>query len=117
MRIKTFKVEQWMNEYENDATYNLAETCVDSMTLGELLELAGRDPKEYLAGLSDLRLTYGHIYGSPSLLKGIASLYQDVGEDDIVPTHGAIGWHSPGRDPGQKGSGYRRKVLPGIRNR
>jgi aspartate/methionine/tyrosine aminotransferase len=91
MRIKTFKVEQWMNEYENDATYNLAETCVDSMTLGELLELAGRDPKEYLAGLSDLRLTYGHIYGSPSLLKGIASLYQDVGEDDIVPTHGAIG--------------------------
>ena len=40
MKIKTFKVEQWMNEYENDATYNLAETCVDSMTLRELFQLA-----------------------------------------------------------------------------
>jgi Aspartate/tyrosine/aromatic aminotransferase len=91
MKIRTFKVEQWMNEYENDAKYNLAETCVDSLTLGELLVLAGKDPKKYLADLSDMRLTYGHIYGSPDLLKGIASLYKNVEIDDIIPTHGAIG--------------------------
>jgi aspartate/methionine/tyrosine aminotransferase len=91
MRIKTFKVEQWMNEYENDATYNLAETCVDSLTIGELLTLAGKKPEEFLAGLSDYRLTYGHIYGSPKLLGGIASLFQDVKADDIIPTHGCIG--------------------------
>lgn len=91
MRIKTFKVEQWMNEYENDATYNLAETCVDSLTIGELLRLAGKKPEEFLAGLSDYRLTYGHIYGSPKLLAGIASLFQDVKADDIIPTHGCIG--------------------------
>ncbi|HVI40508.1 MAG TPA: aminotransferase, partial [Anaerovoracaceae bacterium] len=41
--------------------------------------------------LSDVRLTYGHIYGSPNLLKGIASLYMDIKNDDIIPTHGAIG--------------------------
>ncbi|HWQ79577.1 MAG TPA: aminotransferase [Anaerovoracaceae bacterium] len=91
MKIKTFKVERWMNEYENDAIYNLAETCVDSMTLGELLSLAGKDPAEFLAGLSDVRLTYGDIYGSPKLLEGIASLYQDVKAGEILPTHGAIG--------------------------
>ena len=27
MKIKTFKVERWMNEYEDDAVYNLGETC------------------------------------------------------------------------------------------
>ena len=31
MKIKPFKVEEWMNEYEDDAVYNIAETCVDSI--------------------------------------------------------------------------------------
>jgi len=91
MKIKTFKVEQWMNEYEDDAIYNLAETCIDSLTVGELLELAGKDPDAYLNDLKDLRLTYGHIYGSPDLLNGIASLYESVKPQDIIPTHGAVG--------------------------
>ena len=30
-----------MNDYEDDAVYNLGETCIDSLTVGELLELAG----------------------------------------------------------------------------
>jgi hypothetical protein len=62
MKIKTFKVEQWMNEFEDDAIYNLGETCIDSMTLGELIELSGHDPAEYLTALKDKRMTYGHIY-------------------------------------------------------
>lgn len=91
MKIKTFKVEQWMNEYENDAKYNLAETCIDSLTLRELFLLAGKNPEEYMASLVDTRMTYSHIMGSPSLLKGIASLYLDIKPDQIIPTHGAIG--------------------------
>ncbi len=91
MKIKTFKVEQWMNQYENDAIYNLAETCIDSLTLRELLNLAGKNFEEYMASLGDIRMTYSHIYGSPSLLKGIASLFQDVKAEQIIPTHGAIG--------------------------
>lgn len=31
-----------MNEYEETCRYNLAETCVRSLTTGELLELSGR---------------------------------------------------------------------------
>ncbi len=69
MKIKTFKVEQWMNQYENDAMFNLAETCIDSLTLRELLNLAGKNFEEYMASLGDIRMTYSHIYGSPNLLK------------------------------------------------
>ncbi|MET7038993.1 aminotransferase [Clostridium botulinum] len=91
MKIKTFKVEQWMNQYENDATYNLAETCIDSLTLRELLNLVGKNFEEYMTSLGDIRMTYSHIYGSYNLLKGIASLFQDVKAEEIIPTHGAIG--------------------------
>ncbi|MFA9423224.1 MAG: aminotransferase [Sedimentibacter sp.] len=91
MKIKTFKVEQWMNEYENDAVYNLAETCVDSLTLGELLTLSGENPEKFLASLADTRMTYSHIYGSPELLKGICSIYETIEPFEVLPTHGAIG--------------------------
>lgn len=91
MKINTFKVEQWMNDYEDDAIYNLGETCIDSLTLGELLELAGKNPEGFLVGLKDIRMTYGHIEGSPELLEGIANLYENISPEHVIPTHGAIG--------------------------
>lgn len=91
MKIDTFKVERWMNDYEDDAVYNLGETCIDSLTVGELLELAGEDPDSYLTGLKDTRLTYGHIFGSPELVNGVAGLYRDIKGENVIPTHGAIG--------------------------
>ena len=33
MKIATFKVEEWMNLNETKAKYNIAETCVDSVSL------------------------------------------------------------------------------------
>lgn len=91
MKIKTFKVERWMNEYEEDAVYNLGETCIDSMTIKELLELAGEDVQRYMTELADTRLSYSHIFGSPEFLRGVASLYQDLKPEQVIPTHGAIG--------------------------
>lgn len=91
MKIKTFKVERWMNEFENDAIYNLGETCIDSLTIRELLQLAGRDADEYMKQLLDTRLTYSHIFGSPEFLRGVAELYRDLNPDQVIPTHGAIG--------------------------
>lgn len=91
MKIKTFKVEKWMNDYENDAIYNLGETCIDSMTLGELIELSGQNPERYLAALKDKRMSYGYIEGSPELLNGISSLYKNIMPGQVIPTHGAIG--------------------------
>ena len=91
MKIKTFKVEQWMNEFENDAVYNLGETCIDSLKLGELLDVCGVSHEEFFAKLADTRLTYSHIYGSPDFLKGVAGLYENVKPECVIPTHGAVG--------------------------
>lgn len=92
MDIKTFKVERWMDEYETKCTYNLAETCIDSLTVREVIEMAGLDVAAYMNELADTRLTYSHIDGSPELLRGIAGLYSDVVRPEhIIPMHGAIG--------------------------
>ena len=40
MEIKPFAVEAWMNKYEEGAQYNIAETCVDSVSVDELFEIA-----------------------------------------------------------------------------
>ncbi len=91
MDIKTFKVERWMNDFEDHCTYNLAETCIDSLTVKELIELSGENVADYMAKLAGTRLTYSHIFGSPELLEGIAGLYKDLAPDEILPMHGAVG--------------------------
>ncbi len=91
MRIDPFLVEQWMNAHETTATWNTAETCVDSFTLDELLELSG-DGDEVLRRLRATRLDYGHINGSPRLRAAIAALYGErTSADNILVANGAIG--------------------------
>jgi aspartate/methionine/tyrosine aminotransferase len=63
VKIAPFGIEQWMNEYETRCTYNLAETCVDSLTIAQLLELAGHDGG-LLDELLPMKLTYGSIEGT-----------------------------------------------------
>lgn len=90
MKIREFEVEQWMNEYEETCRYNLAETCVRSLTTGELLELSGRR-EQVLAELDATPLTYGPIPGSPRLRRLVADLYATQRPDNVLITHGAIG--------------------------
>ncbi|MFJ9712091.1 aminotransferase [Streptomyces sp. NPDC101234] len=90
MKIRPFAVEQWMNDYEETCRYNLAETCVRSLTVGELLEMSGRR-EEILAELDATPLTYGPIPGSPRLRGLVAGLYDRQGPDNVLITHGAIG--------------------------
>ena len=91
MKIKPFAVEEWMNAYETGARYNIAETCVDSVSLDELLALAGENREQFLASLCARRLTYGDIEGSESLRAGISRLYHTLTPRQIIPTHGAAG--------------------------
>ena len=56
MHIEPFGVEIWMNEWETKCDWNLAETCVESMTLAELLKLAGKSETD-LAELLSMKLT------------------------------------------------------------
>lgn len=90
MKIRDFGVEMWMNAYENDCTHNLAETCVHSLSVEELLDLSGQR-EATLEQLLSTRLTYGEIEGSPRLRRAIAGLYRKQRPEDITITNGAIG--------------------------
>lgn len=90
MKIREFAVEQWMNAYEETCRYNLAETCVRSLTAGELLDLSG-SREEVLAELDATPLTYGPIPGSPRLRRLVAGLYEAQSPENVLITHGAIG--------------------------
>ena len=89
VQIEPFKVEIWMNEWETRCTYNLAETCVASITVEELLALAGGSADD-LSDLLSMKLTYGDIEGSPRLRKAIAGLYDKQSTEAITVTHGTI---------------------------
>ena len=90
MKIAAFKVEEWMNEYEIDAEYNIAETCVESLTVEEVLNFSD-DPTARLEEIKKMQLTYGDIKGSAAFKKGVSNLYQNVSPENILPSHGAIG--------------------------
>ncbi len=91
MYIKPFAVEEWMNEYEINARYNIAETCVDSVSVDELFALTGGDKEQFLRDFCARRLTYGDILGAPAFKRGVCSLYKTIGEDEVITTHGAAG--------------------------
>jgi aspartate/methionine/tyrosine aminotransferase len=90
MKIKDFLVERWMDRYEHEARYNLAETCVESLTVDQLLDLTGKKDS-VLDELRPMKLTYGAIEGSDRLRANIAALYEQQTPRNIVVTHGAIG--------------------------
>lgn len=91
MYIEPFAVEEWMNAYEGGAKYNIAETCVESMSVKELLALVGDKESDFMSELAELKLTYGDITGFPPLKEGIASLYRTLKGDNVITTHGAAG--------------------------
>lgn len=91
MQIKPFKVEQWMNDYEVGARYNIAETCVDAVSLNELFEITDTDGQAFWEQLRSTRLTYGDIEGRPAFKNGLTKLYQSISAEEIVTIHGASG--------------------------
>lgn len=90
MRIAPFGVEMWMNEWETRCEWNLAETCVESLTLQQLLALAGRNAPE-VGDLLAMKMTYGAIEGSDRLRDAIAALYARQRRGNVIVTHGTIG--------------------------
>lgn len=90
MHIDPFAVEIWMNDWETRCDMNLAETCVHSLTIEELLTLSGQN-KADLSALLPMKMTYGDIRGSARLLAAISDLYTNRTPDQIITTHGTIG--------------------------
>ena len=90
MHIEPFGVELWMNEWETKCEWNLAETCVESITIEELLRLSGKNDSS-LSQLLSMKMTYGAIEGSERLRNAIVALYENQSPENVIVTHGTIG--------------------------
>ena len=90
MKIREFGVERWMDLYETKCAYNLAETCVESLTIRQLLAMTGK-ADSILDEILPLKMTYGEINGSVRLRDAVARLYARQTRENIIITHGAIG--------------------------
>ncbi|EFR01316.1 tyrosine aminotransferase [Nannizzia gypsea CBS 118893] len=96
--VQPFAVEQWMDEYETTAKYNIAETCSSSISLDDLCAFAG-DTRPADLFDSSRKLGYGAIRGSEELRSAIARLHAGSYEgaaaqvptlDNVLITPGAI---------------------------
>ncbi len=83
MGFTPFRMERWQSTYEHRVEYNLSESGVHPMTVGELLSHA--DPS---IGLSQVRLGYGQSNGSDELRSLIAKLYPGASDRSVVVTIG-----------------------------
>lgn len=90
MDIEPFGVEMWMNEWETKCDWNLAETCVESLTIEELLQICGKND-DGLSPLLEMKMTYGDIEGSLALRAEIAAFYEQQTVENTIITHGTIG--------------------------
>lgn len=84
---------KWMDKYEFQARYNLAETCAASISVKDLQEIS-EDKSTSPLDLSS-KLTYGAIRGSERLRSTLANLYSvktptPLPLDNVLVTSGAI---------------------------
>lgn len=95
VKIQPFEVEQWMDRYETTpGVLNIAETCVASVSLQDLMDLSQEKSKTFPLQLSK-KLTYGAIRGSDTLRQRVADGYREASSEplsleDVVITQGAI---------------------------
>lgn len=83
MKIVPSLLETWLLKYQ-DAPYNLGESGVTNLSVGELMSLTGCSPEE----LYQLSLANNDTYGSLELRKAIAYFYDGVSPDSILVTSG-----------------------------
>ncbi|KAK4447595.1 hypothetical protein QBC34DRAFT_450023 [Podospora aff. communis PSN243] len=103
VKIDPFEVEQWMDRYENTpGIHNIAETCAASVSI-EDLEAFSTDDNTTRPLSRSLKLTYGHIRGSPGFRKNVTALLNSgtplatssprpapLQADSVLITQGAI---------------------------
>lgn len=81
--FRPFAMERWQSTWENRVEFNLSESGVHPLSVGELLELAGS------ADLGRVRLGYGQSNGTEELRARVAALYPGAGPDRVVVTNGS----------------------------
>ena len=83
--FQPFVMERMMSKWENLVDYNLSESGVHPMTLGELLAMDGKSPDD----LAEVDFDYPQANGSVELRQNIAQYYPGAGPDNVLVTVGA----------------------------
>ena len=83
MGFTPFKMERWQSTYEHRVDYNLSESGVHPLTVGELLSYSDDS-----VDLSAIRLGYIQSNGSDELRATIAALYPGATDRSVVVTTG-----------------------------
>lgn len=92
MDIKTIGVEEWLNVWEKSATWDIAQSTISSLTMGELRALDEQDGATFYERLDREKMNYGWIEGSPDFKTEVAKLYRrEVNPDHILQTNGCTG--------------------------
>jgi aspartate/methionine/tyrosine aminotransferase len=92
MDIPVIGVEEWLNVHEMDATWDIAQSTISSLTMGELRALDDAEGAEFYDLLDRKKMNYGWIEGSPEFKAEVKKLYKrEVDPADILQTNGCTG--------------------------
>lgn len=84
--LPPFRLESYFSRWEFTARYHLTASDAQTMTVRELLALAGDEEREAFA---DLPLGYLETWGTPRLREAVAAGYRTLGPDDVLTFAGA----------------------------
>lgn len=84
--FQPFEMERMMSKFEKDVDYNLSESGVHPIQLGELLD----NNPDMLEQLLHTEINYPHANGIPELRLNISRLYDEAGPKNVLVTVGAI---------------------------
>ncbi|UBU09180.1 aminotransferase class I/II-fold pyridoxal phosphate-dependent enzyme [Nonomuraea gerenzanensis] len=85
-RLPDFRLEVYFSRWEFTARHHLTASDAQTMSMAELLALAGPDD---LRAWETLTLGYTETFGDPGLRQAIAETYEHVGADDVICFSGA----------------------------
>ena len=83
MKLEQFQMERMQSTWENQVRYNLSESGVHPVKIGELIPRAS--DRE---ALLDVELGYGQSNGTPDLRSLIASMYPCATQSNVMVTNG-----------------------------
>ena len=84
--LRTFRLEEYLGEWEFKVRHHLTASDAQSLTIEELLALGTAADRE---GFMKLPLSYIETWGSPALREAVAGTYERVDADHVLAFAGA----------------------------
>ncbi|MFH8384575.1 aminotransferase class I/II-fold pyridoxal phosphate-dependent enzyme [Kitasatospora sp. NPDC018058] len=85
-QLPDFRLETYFSRWEFTARHHLTASDAQTMTMAELLAMAGPEDRE---AWDTLALGYTETFGDPGLRQAVAGMYERVGADDVICFGGA----------------------------